>query len=165
MGAICWGLRKARSSEAFRRPGLADPDAAIGCSEVTTGAQTHPPAATVLYKPDADLLEALLAPLKQGGRRLFLFVNGPVEPGIDALLAALPNAKIVRSPDNVGLGAGLNAVMGAASGEGFGHILLFDQDSTPDEALAGKLMARFHALDRAPHPLAAPTREIEKRNP
>ena len=113
------------------------------------------PAATVLFRPNADLLDALLTPLKQGGRRLFIFVNGPVHPSTNQLLAQLPNANIMRSSHNVGLGAGLNAVVCAAGEEGFSHILLFDQDSTPDASSGEALMARFRALDKPSNSLAA----------
>lgn len=113
------------------------------------------PAATVLYQPDASLLEALLLSLRQPERRVFIFINGAVDASIDLLLAALPNARTIRSPVNVGLGAGLNAVVGAASEEGFSHVLLFDQDSTPDEGLCEALMTRFRTLDRPARPLAA----------
>lgn len=128
--------------------------ASPSAAQMSENADRLPPAATVLYRPDADLLSALLTPLKHGGRRLFIFVNGAVDPSIDRLLAELPNVRIERSDQNVGLGAGLNAVVGAASEEGFRHILLLDQDSTPDESLGEALMARFRALDRPSQPLA-----------
>jgi rhamnosyltransferase len=113
------------------------------------------PAATVLYRPDATLLEALLAPLRLRQRRLFIFVNGALDAASERILATLPSVRIIRSGENIGLGAGLNAVVGAASEEGYDQILLFDQDSTPSDALAERLAARFRALDGAPLRLAA----------
>jgi len=106
-------------------------------------------AATVLYRPDPAVLDALLAPLAAAGLRLFIFVNGAVSEAIELRLARLADAHLIRSPDNLGLGAGLNAVVGAAQNEGFGHIVLFDQDSTPDAGLLPKLLDAFQAL-RAP---------------
>jgi rhamnosyltransferase len=122
---------------------------------VTKSVQGNLPAALVLYNPDIALLDALLAAVDRDGRRIFIFVNGPIAASADRLLTSLANAKIERSQENVGLGAGLNAVMTAAEGEGFAHILLFDQDSTPDSAMASALLDRFVELDRPPHPLAA----------
>ena len=113
------------------------------------------PAASVLYRPDALVLEALLSALSQRSRRLFLFVNGPIEAEIEPLIHALPNSSIERSAENVGLGAGLNAVAASAEREGFSHLALFDQDSAPDENLCEALMRRFEGLDQLPHRLAA----------
>jgi rhamnosyltransferase len=118
-------------------------------------ADNYPPAGTVIYRPDPRLLDSLLGVLGRGGRRLFIFINGSVDPIVDRSLSLLANAKIIRSSENVGLGAGLNAVVGAASDEGFGHILLFDQDSTPGEKLAEALMNRFRSFDKPPRRLAA----------
>jgi len=122
---------------------------------VSDAADVPVPAASVLYRPDALVLEALLSAVAQRGRRLFLFVNGPIEATIERLIRALPNAHIERSAENVGLGAGLNAVAASAERESFSHLVLFDQDSAPDENLCEALTRRFEALDRAPRPLAA----------
>ena len=113
------------------------------------------PAASVLYQPDALLLEALLSALARRGRRLFLFVNGSIDAPSERLISALPNVSIERSAENVGLGAGLNAVVGSADREGYSHLVLFDQDSAPDENLCEALMRRFEALDQPSRPLAA----------
>jgi rhamnosyltransferase len=102
-----------------------------------------PAAATVLHQPDADMLDALVVPLEADGLRLFIFVNGALEPEIEHRLANLANAAIIRSPENVGLGAGLNAVVEAAAAEGFSSILLFDQDSAPERGMGAALLTRF----------------------
>jgi rhamnosyltransferase len=122
---------------------------------VTNSVQGNPPAAIVLYNPIVEILGELLAAINRDNRRLFIFVNGPLAPSAERLLTSLPNVNIERSPENVGLGAGLNAVMTSADREGFQHILLFDQDSTPSGSMASALLDRFVALDRPPHPLAA----------
>jgi rhamnosyltransferase len=115
-----------------------------------------PAAATVLYKPDADMLDALLAPLMADGLRVFIFVNGAVEPEIELRLTKLSDTVIIRSADNVGLGVGLNAVIEAAAAEDFASILLFDQDSVPDRGMPNALLAHFkeHASDST-MPIAA----------
>jgi rhamnosyltransferase len=112
-------------------------------------------AATVLYRPDPALLDALLAVLEADGLPLFVFVNGPVEAGVEARLAGLARATLLRSPGNIGLGAGLNAVVEAAQAQGFSHILLFDQDSTPAAGLAAALLAQWPAAERVHGVVAA----------
>lgn len=106
------------------------------------------PAATVLYRPDAALLIGLLQALDREGRRLFLFANGPLGDVVEAEISRLANARVIRSGDNIGLGAGLNAVCEAADSEGFAHILLLDQDSAPEPGLADALSGRFSAFER-----------------
>lgn len=107
-------------------------------------------AATVLYRPDPVVLDGLLAPLVAAGLRIIIFVNGSVGDDIEERLKPLPDARLIRSAANIGLGAGLNAVVEAAQAEGFGHIVLFDQDSSPDIALLPKLLERFKTLAGQP---------------
>lgn len=110
--------------------------------------------ATVLYRPDPVLLEALLSPLDRGGRRIYVFVNGPIAPSAQERLRKLANAVVISSDTNLGLGAALNALMERAVGDGYQHVLLMDQDSTPTPALPEALLARFLAQDRPDRPLA-----------
>lgn len=115
-------------------------------SEHMAGNRLDLAAATVLYRPDAEVLDALLAPLVEAQLRIIIFINGPVSEAIEQRLAGRLNLRLIRSNENIGLGAGLNAVVAAAEGEGFGHIALFDQDSTPDAALLPRLLAAFDAV-------------------
>lgn len=116
----------------------------------TAGSQSVA-AATVLYNPDLGQLDALLAPLERDGIRVFIFLNGPVAPAVEARLAA-SNTVLLRSPANLGLGHALNAVAEAAAAEGFAFLLLLDQDSVPPPELAESLAVQF---DRLPSPAAA----------
>lgn len=116
-------------------------------------------AATVLYRPEAHVLDALLSPLEAAGVAIFVFVNGPIDTAIEERLAR-DGIVILRAPENIGLGAALNAVTEAAASAGFSQILLFDQDSTPDRELPGQLLAAF---DRATHSLSQPVAAIGPR--
>lgn len=102
--------------------------------------------ATVIYRPDPQVLDALLTPLAAAGHRIFVFVNGSVTEDVEQRLQDLRNATLIRSATNVGLGAGLNAVVEAARAERHDHVVLFDQDSTPDADLMPKLLAAFHDI-------------------
>ncbi len=101
------------------------------------------PAAIVLYKPERAILATLLTALDQAPRRIFLYINGPVGADIDAVIAALSNVRVIRMEHNVGLGAGMNALADAAVAEGFSHLLLFDQDSTPEPYVPDALISHF----------------------
>jgi rhamnosyltransferase len=105
------------------------------------------PAAIVLFEPDAAVLDAQLSALDRGGRRLIFFANGRLSAAVEIRLAKLANAVVLRSPTNIGLGEGLNAVASQAVGEGFTHLLLLDQDSEPHPDLPESLRAHFVGED------------------
>lgn len=94
-----------------------------------------PPAAVVLYNPDATLLASLLPTLASDGHRLLLFANGPIDEASERLIAALKDVRIIRSPENLGQGFALNRSVEAAREEGASHVLLMDQDSSPQRGL------------------------------
>ncbi len=100
-------------------------------------------AAVVLYQPDP----ALLARQAQGlrGQPFFAFANGPVDEAAIAALAPT-DLRLIRSPANLGLGHGLNAVMEAAARDGFSHVMLLDQDSEPQPGLLDVLAQRSVTL-------------------
>lgn len=100
-------------------------------------------AAVVLYQPDP----ALLARQAQGlrGQPFFAFANGPVDEAAIAALAPT-DLRLIRSPANLGLGHGLNAVMEAAARDRFSHVMLLDQDSEPQSGLLDVLAQRSVAL-------------------
>lgn len=112
-------------------------------------------AATVLFNADPHLLRQLLKALREDHCTLFVFINGPASDDIEALLTQLDTRHIFRSRENAGQGAGLDAVIRAASDEGFSHILLLDQDSTPPPGLARTLHGRMTALEHAGINIAA----------
>jgi rhamnosyltransferase len=102
-------------------------------------------AGVVVHQPDTQVLERLLSHVASGGRRIFIFVNGPLDEQSDSLLGRLGSARLIRSQENVGLGAGLNAIADAAAAESFSHLMLLDQDSEPPVDLAEQLLTRWTA--------------------
>ena len=92
------------------------------------------------------MLDALLLALNLDGRRLFLFLNGPLDTLVEHRICGLGNARVIRSTNNIGLGAGLNALVRAASEEGVQFLLIFDQDSAPAPELPAALTKRFCKL-------------------
>ena len=116
--------------------------------------RTPTPAGIVIYRPDHSQLSALLSGIGVE-RRVFAFLNGPPDEGTEEILERVVNIRQIRSPQNIGLGAGLNAVMSAARDEGFSTIVLFDQDSVPTTSLIDQLAERWGHLIAAGHQLAA----------
>jgi rhamnosyltransferase len=103
---------------------------------------------TVLFRPDAELLARLLKPLSSEGCEIYIYVNGQLEASAEAVLSAFAIVNLIRSNDNIGHGAGLNALVAAAAERGHTSIILFDQDSTPDFGFAHLLADRFAALGK-----------------
>ena len=103
-------------------------------------------AATVLYHPEPAVLRGLLGSLDAAGVPVFVFVNSALEAEVERLLAGSADIVVIQGAGNEGLGAGLNAAMARAADAGFSHVLLFDQDSSPDAALPGALLARMDSV-------------------
>ena len=112
-------------------------------------------AGTVLYHPDPDLLDRLLHALDRNDMHVFVFVNGETTSAVDDSLARISNIDTIRSAANVGLGAGLNEIVRAAEAGGFSHVLLFDQDSSPEPGLPSALSDCVRRLQIASEPVAA----------
>jgi len=112
-------------------------------------------AATVIFRPDAALLQALIDALPGTARPVFVFANGPHDDAIETILSNSAGVHVLRSEKNVGQGAGLNRVMEAAANAAATHVVLFDQDSTPPPDLADALLMRFATIERNGVKLAA----------
>jgi rhamnosyltransferase len=108
------------------------------------------PAATVLYRADPELLDKLLSALCLPGRRVYIYANGPTSTAVDGILDTFENLHLIRSAENGGHAVGLNAIMDIAFQDGATHIVLFDQDSTPDLDLVDNLWSAFEicAIER-----------------
>ena len=115
---------------------------------------TPTPAGIVIYRPDHSQLSALLSGIGVK-RRVFAFLNGPPDERTEEILARFVNIRQIRSPQNIGLGAGLNAVMSAAREEGFTTLVLFDQDSVPTTDLIDQLAECWQDLSAKGFRLAA----------
>jgi len=103
-------------------------------------------AATVLHNPDPVLLAALCDALSPSSTPLFAFCNSPIDDKTRAELESRAGVTLLGDGANGGLGAALNGAMAAAETAGFTHVLLLDQDSTPDAALPSILFERAGAL-------------------
>ncbi len=102
-------------------------------------------AATVLYEPDATLVISLCAALQDAATPLFAVCNSILDADIrDQLLRS--GVTLLGDGTNTGLGAGLNAAVGAAESAGFSHVILFDQDSTPTPQLLDTLLERAGSM-------------------
>ncbi len=112
------------------------------------------PAAVVIFRPDHSQLSALLFGIGVE-RRIFAFLNGPPDEQTEQILAQFSNLRQICSSQNIGLGAGLNAVMTTAREEGFATLVLFDQDSIPTPDLINQLVERWQELTAEGHRLAA----------
>jgi rhamnosyltransferase len=104
-----------------------------------------------LYRPAPELLARQAEGLR--GIRLFAFANGPISAEAVAALAPT-DLRLIASPTNFGLGRGLNAVMEAASEEGFTDVLLLDQDSEPTAEILSELTGHAQRLERAGEKIA-----------
>jgi len=104
-------------------------------------------AATVLYRPDPVVTLPMLQSLAARPRRIYVFINGPIEDTIVASLASFPTVVIIRSAVNLGLGYALNAMLEHAVAEGTKHVLLLDQDATIRPELPEQIMAYAEAVD------------------
>ena len=99
-------------------------------------------AATVLYKPEAGLLRTLCDALDEGKTSLIAICNSVLEPELRAGLERRATVTPLGDGENIGLGAALNHAMEAAEAAGFTHVMLFDQDSTPEPDLPSALLQR-----------------------
>lgn len=105
-------------------------------------------AVVVCYRPDAALLDRMLAALVRQVDRVLLIANdgvappGPLPPGVEMRLA----------PYNLGLAAAYNLAARWAAEAGATHLLLLDQDSVPAPDMVDALA---DAMRAAPAPVAA----------
>jgi rhamnosyltransferase len=99
-------------------------------------------AATVLYNPDSALLTALCDGMRRSGTPMFVLCNSAIDADLRSALEREGGVTLLGNGTNIGLGAALNTVMEAADRAGFTHVILFDQDSTPDVDLPRALMER-----------------------
>jgi rhamnosyltransferase len=107
-------------------------------------------AGVTVFRPDRDLLTALLDRLSGEGIATVAYVDGPTGEAIAADLlaefAVRPGLRLVQAPANGGIGAGLNALATHARQAGAARLLIFDQDSLPEPGMAAALDIRMTAL-------------------
>ena len=110
-------------------------------------------AGIVSFHPDPALLLSLVHALAGAVGRIYLFNNAPIDPDLDAALAAVPELVAIDAETNLGIGVGLNVIALAASRDGFERLVMFDQDSRAWPGLVarlGEVFDRLTAIGRAP---------------
>ena len=103
-------------------------------------------AGIVSYHPDPTLLLPLVDALAGAVGRIYLFNNAPLDPALDAALAACPELVAIDAETNLGIGVALNVIALAASRDGFERLVTFDQDSRAWPGLVARLGTVFDAL-------------------
>jgi rhamnosyltransferase len=76
-----------------------------------------------------------------------------MEPEVLQALAST-DLRLITSPNNVGLGRGLNQVVETAACHGFTHVMLLDQDSEPPPGLLEALVERFSDVEHQGNKIA-----------
>jgi rhamnosyltransferase len=113
------------------------------------------PAAIILYNPVEQELENLLGAISRKKRHIFIAINSALSAELEKILQGLPHATLLRFEENIGQGAALNQVMRAADLQGYTHLVLFDQDSTPTPCMIEKLKKQMEERERQGDRIAA----------
>ena len=112
-----------------------------------TGAEAPTIAAGIVsFRPDAELLLALVDTLSRDVGRIYLFNNATLDPALVLVLGDYPTLVAIDAESNLGVGVGLNFIALAASRDGFERLVLFDQDSRAWPGLVGQLSFAFDRL-------------------
>ena len=91
-------------------------------------------AVVLTYQPNVSSLAALLQRIVPQVDAVILVDNGSsatVRSALETALRAFPAVRSEMLDDNVGVGAGHNRGISMAMKDGFGFVLILDQDSTP----------------------------------
>ena len=97
----------------------------------------------VTYHPDAALLRRVIAAAAPQLAQLLIVDNGT--PGIEAQLAD-GAVVLLAQPSNIGLAAAQNVGIEWARRHGHSHVLILDQDSTPEPGMVDALVAEWDVL-------------------
>ena len=112
-----------------------------------TGAEAPTIAAGIVsFRPDAELLLALVDTLSRDVERIYLFNNAVLDSALALVLGDYPTLVVIDAETNLGVGVGLNFIALAASRDGFERLVLFDQDSRAWPGLVGQLSFAFDRL-------------------
>lgn len=124
-------------------------------------------AGIVTYNPEIPILRDLVGAIAGEVAAVVIVANSPMSAGDEAVLreAADDTPVHIDDPgDNIGLGSAYERIMARAdSGDAdfhdVGHVILFDQDSSPPVGMVSALVARMDMLRRmGEHPaLIGPT--------
>jgi len=115
-------------------------------------------AVVLTYQPNVPLLTALLQRIVPQVDAVLLVDNGSsatIRPALAAALKTLPSVRSLMLEDNVGVGAGHNRGIAAALKEGFGFVVILDQDSTPAADMIAELRRGYETAARDGRRVAA----------
>ena len=103
-------------------------------------------AVVVTFRPDLETASKVFDAVRPQVDELLVFDNASGS-GFDALFEAeaARGSHVLRSPDNIGIGAAINRAAGWAIGSGCTHLLMLDQDSVLE---SGAVQVLFDALER-----------------
>src|SRR5687767_1872703 len=91
----------------------------------------------VTYHPEPDALENVRMMVAECGR--VIVVDNASTPATQARLAAVSGVELIALPENQGVATALNVGARRAMEHGFGWVVTFDQDSTPEPAMVAAL--------------------------
>jgi rhamnosyltransferase len=107
-------------------------------------------AVAVTYHPEPAALLALTEAIRPQVAALVVVDNASMPTQLAGI-----EATVLREPVNIGLAAAQNVGIGWARTNGHTHVLLLDQDSTPDTGMVAALLSGLAALTSAGRRVAA----------
>ena len=113
-------------------------------------------AVIVTFRPEIGMLRKVVTSVKDQVEQLLIFDNGTDAPELSAYLSEVEVAStsVIRSPTNVGLATAMNRAADYARQNGFGYLLLLDQDSQPHSVMVSTLKTALLELNQT-EPTAA----------
>lgn len=106
-------------------------------------------AVVVTYHPEVETLRALITAIcGQVGAIVVVDNTGLESLAFPDVLSWTSNARVLRQGDNIGLAGAQNVGIEWARKNGFCHVLLMDQDSTPSDNMVATLLAAWERLSK-----------------
>ncbi len=120
----------------------------VDAEPISAAATRRVCAVIVTYFPDSRVLEDLLRVIAAQVHHVLVIDNGSSQRAPFAADVDAGNLTLLGLQDNVGLAAAQNMGADWARREGFSHILLLDQDSSPDGSMVEQLLSALADLEQ-----------------